>query len=114
MIEEIVRRRYRQETNASASEGLPLPDMIIIDGGRGQLNCAVKTLRSLGLEIPCFSLAKGNEEIYSTNRKYPLILPANDEGLKLLRYVRDESHRFGLKYNINIRRSVVEDLRPRK
>ncbi|MGH9977369.1 MAG: excinuclease ABC subunit UvrC, partial [Nitrososphaeraceae archaeon] len=109
MIEEIVRRRYRPESNESVSKGLPLPDMILIDGGRGQLNCAVKTLRSHGLEIPCFSLAKGNEEIYSTSRKYPIILPANDEGLRLLRHVRDESHRFGLKYNINIRRSKVGD-----
>jgi excinuclease ABC subunit C len=107
MIEEIVRRRYRLDSKASVSKGLPLPDMILIDGGRGQLNCAVKTLRSLGLEIPCFSLAKGNEEIYSTSRKYPLILPSNDEGLMLLRNVRDESHRFGLKYNINIRRSAI-------
>jgi excinuclease ABC subunit C len=84
--------------------------MILIDGGRGQLNCAVKTLKSLGLGIPCFSLAKGNEEIYSMSRKHPLILPAKDEGLKLLRHVRDESHRFCLKYNINIRRSAVGDL----
>jgi excinuclease ABC subunit C len=107
MIEEIVRRRYRQDSIESVSKGLPLPDMILIDGGRGQLNCAIRTLRSLGLEIPCISLAKGNEEIYTISRKWPLILPANDEGLKLLRYVRDESHRFGLKYNINIRRSTV-------
>ena len=107
MIREIVRRRYRPDSNECVSKGLPLPDMILIDGGRGQLNCAIKSLKSLGLEIPCFSLAKGNEEIYSTSRKYPLILPANDEGLRLLRYVRDESHRFGLKYNINIRRSTV-------
>lgn len=109
MIEEIVSRRYRPDSNESVHKGLPLPDMILIDGGRGQLNCAVKILRSHGLEIPCFSLAKGNEEIYSTSRKYPLILPANDEGLRLLRHVRDESHRFGLKYNIHIRRRKVGD-----
>ncbi|MFZ0555003.1 MAG: excinuclease ABC subunit UvrC [Nitrososphaeraceae archaeon] len=107
MIEEIVRRRYRPDSVESVSKGLPLPDMILIDGGKGQLNCAIRTLRSLGLEIPCISLAKGNEEIYTIGRKWPLILPANDEGLKLLRYVRDESHRFGLKYNINIRRNTV-------
>ena len=107
MIEEIVRRRCRPDSVESVSKGLPLPDMILIDGGKGQLNCAIRTLRSLGLEIPCISLAKGNEEIYTIGRKWPLILPANDEGLKLLRYVRDESHRFGLKYNINIRRNTV-------
>jgi excinuclease ABC subunit C len=108
MIQEIVRRRYRPDSSERVNKGLPLPDMILIDGGRGQLNIAVKTLRSLGLQIPCFSLAKGKEEIYSTSRKYPLILPANDAGLKILRHLRDESHRFGLKYNINIRRSTME------
>lgn len=110
MIEEIVRRRYRSDYNENVSKSLPLPNMILIDGGRGQLNSAVKTLKSLGLDIPCFSLAKGNEEIYLVGRKDPLILPSNDEGLKLLRYIRDESHRFGLKYNINIRRSAVGGL----
>jgi excinuclease ABC subunit C len=109
MIQEIVRRRYRLDSNDRVNKDLPLPDMILIDGGRGQLNIAVKTLRSLGMLIPCFSLAKGKEEIYSTSRKYPLILPANDPGLKLLRHVRDESHRFGLKYNINIRNSMMGD-----
>jgi excinuclease ABC subunit C len=107
MIREIVRRRYRPDSNESVSKGLPLPDMILIDGGKGHLNCAVETLRLLDLDIPCFSIAKDNEEIYSTSNKYPLILPFNDEGLKLLRYVRDESHRFGLKYNINIRKIAV-------
>ena len=110
MIEEIVRRRYRPESMESVGKGLPLPDLILIDGGKGQLNCAVRTLRSLDLDIPCLSLAKGNEEIYTTDRKYPLILPANDEGLKLLRFVRDESHRFGLKYNIKIRKSTIRNL----
>jgi excinuclease ABC subunit C len=110
MIEEIVRRRYRPESMENVSKGLSLPDLVLIDGGKGHLNCAVRTLRSLDLDIPCLSLAKGNEEIYTTDRKYPLILPANDEGLKLLRNVRDESHRFGLKYNINIRKSTIRNL----
>lgn len=110
MIEEIVRRRYRPESMENVGKGLPLPDLILIDGGKGQLNCALRTLRSLDLDIPCLSLAKGNEEIYTTDRKYPLILPVNDEGLKLLRYVRDESHRFGLKYNIKIRKSTIRNL----
>lgn len=108
MIEEIVRRRYCPNKKVNASKSLVLPNMILIDGGRGQLNSAVKTLNSLGLNISCFSLAKGNEEIYSVSRKDPLILPSYDEGLKLLRYIRDESHRFSLKYNIKIRRGAVE------
>jgi excinuclease UvrABC nuclease subunit len=66
--------------------------MIVVDGGRGELRCTVKSLSSLDLGKPCFSLADSNEEIYST-RKYPLILFSNDEGLKIVRYVRDETHR---------------------
>lgn len=66
--------------------------MIVVDGGRGQLGCTVKSLSSLGLGKPCFSLADSNEEIYST-RKHPLILLSNDKGLKIVRCVRDETHR---------------------
>jgi excinuclease UvrABC nuclease subunit len=55
-------------------------------------SCVVQSLSLMGLGKPCFSLADSNEEIYST-RKYPLILLSNDKGLKVVRYVRDETHR---------------------
>lgn len=104
MIEEIVKRRYQLSgSGKDINKGLTKPNLILIDGGKGQLNCAVKALRSVGLDIPCISLAKGNEEIYTIDRKFPLILASNNEGLKLLRHIRDESHRFSLAYNIKIR-----------
>jgi excinuclease ABC subunit C len=109
MMEEIVSRRYRSGSEKDVSKGLPMPNLILVDGGKGQLNSAVKALRSLDLDIPCVSLAKGNEEIYTAERKCPLILPAHDEGLKLLQRIRDESHRFGLQYNINARRCLVRN-----
>lgn len=98
MIGELVRRRY-------SSVGEKLPDLILIDGGRGQLGAAVMSLRSLGIsDVPCISLAKENEEIYVTSSKEPIVLPKSNSGLKMLQHARDEAHRFGLAYNIKLRK----------
>jgi len=98
MIGELVRRRY-------SSVGEKLPDLILIDGGRGQLGAAVMSLRILGIsDVPCISLAKENEEIYVTSSKEPIVLPKSNSGLKMLQNVRDEAHRFGLAYNIKLRK----------
>jgi excinuclease ABC subunit C len=98
MIGELVRRRY-------SSVGEKLPDLILIDGGRGQLGAAVMSLRSLGIsDVPCISLAKENEEIYVPSFKEPIVLPKSNSGLKMLQHARDEAHRFGLAYNIKLRK----------
>lgn len=107
MIEEIVKRRYQFDSEYNIGKGLPLPNLILIDGGKGQLNSAVRTLKTLDIEVPCISLAKGNEGIYTTDRKSSLHFPDNDEGLKMLKSIRDECHRFCLHYNINVRRRIV-------
>ena len=97
MIGELVRRRY-------SSNEKP-PDMIVVDGGPSQLGAAIASLRSLGIhDIPCISLAKQNEEIYWQGSKEPIILPRSNIGLKMLQHARDEAHRFGLAYNINLRK----------
>jgi excinuclease ABC subunit C len=99
MMSELVHRRY----SSSASE--KLPDLIVIDGGRGQLGAAIASLRTLGMtDVPCISLAKENEEIYMEGKREPLILPRSNVGLKVLQYARDEAHRFSLAYNIKLRR----------
>jgi excinuclease ABC subunit C len=99
MISELVRRRYL----SSASE--KIPDLIVIDGGRGQLGAAIMSLRSLGLlDVPCIGLAKENEEIYIQGHKEPLIIPKSNAGLKMLQYARDEAHRFSLAYNVKLRK----------
>jgi len=101
MIAELVRRRY-----SSARSGR-LPDLIVIDGGRGQLAAATASLRILGIsEVPCISLAKEVEEIHRTGFPIPLELARNNAGLKLLQHLRDEAHRFGLAYNVNLRKPV--------
>jgi excinuclease ABC subunit C len=98
MIGELVRRRY-------SSAGEKIPDLILIDGGRGQLGAAIMSLRSLGIsDVPCISLAKENEEIYVVGSKDPIMLPKSNAGLKMLQYVRDEAHRFSLAYNIKLRK----------
>ncbi len=97
MMGELVRRRY-------SSPG-QLPDLIVIDGGRGQLAAAVASLHALGIhDIPCIGLAKENEEIYSPGSHEPTILPRSNVGLKMLQHARDEAHRFGLAYNVNLRK----------
>jgi excinuclease ABC subunit C len=98
MIGELVRRRY-----SSISE--KIPDLILIDGGRGQLGAAIMSLRSLGIsDVACISLAKENEEIYMPGSKDPVALPKSNVGLKILQHARDEAHRFSLAYNIKLRK----------
>jgi excinuclease ABC subunit C len=98
MIGELVHRRY-------SSAGDKIPDLILIDGGRGQLGAAIMSLRSLGIsDVPCISLAKENEEIYTVSSKDPIILPKSNAGLKMIQHARDEAHRFSLAYNIKLRK----------
>ena len=90
---EAVDRRYRR----MLAEGQTLPDMILIDGGRGQLNAAVNALNRLGIEeIPIAGLAKREEEIYVPEREEPIRLERRDPALQLLQMVRDETHRFAV------------------
>ncbi len=90
---EAVDRRYRRLLD----EKKPLPDMILIDGGRGQLNAALAALNKLGVEeIPIAGLAKREEEIYVPDREEPIRLDRHDPALQLLQMVRDETHRFSV------------------
>jgi len=90
---EAVDRRYRRLMDENKS----LPDMILIDGGRGQLNAALAALNKLGIEeIPIAGLAKREEEIYVPEREEPIRLERRDPALQLLQMVRDETHRFSV------------------
>lgn len=79
------------------------PDLIVIDGGKGQLASAQIVLKKKGLNIPVISLAKENEEIYTSYSSDPLQISKKNPALHLLQFVRDEAHRFGLAYNIKLR-----------
>ncbi|HJT10935.1 MAG TPA: excinuclease ABC subunit UvrC [Candidatus Nitrosotalea sp.] len=100
MINEIVKRRYLRLRQENAK----MPNLVLIDGGRGQLNAALGALRSIGVKIPTVSLAKENEEIYHPNLKSPIVLPRNSPALKVLQHARDEAHRFGVAYNRSLRK----------
>ena len=106
MMEEIVGRRLAQ----IARKGEPLPDLLLIDGGPGQLAAAMKAMAAAKVKLPVISLAKRLEEIYSPRFAKPLLLDRAHPGLRLLQALRDEAHRFGVTYHRKLRgRSELED-----
>lgn len=96
-MEEVIYRRYKRQLD----ENEPLPQLILIDGGKGQLSSAVKSLKLLGLygKITIIGIAKRLEELYFPEDSVPLYLDKKSETLKILQRVRDESHRFGVKHH---------------
>jgi excinuclease ABC subunit C len=117
-MQEMLRRRFRRLANARAEDsavaglegdGPPdawsiLPDLVIIDGGKGHLSAALEVLLELGLDdIPLASLAKENEELFVPHTPEPIILPRRSQGLYLVQRIRDEAHRFAITYHRNLR-----------
>lgn len=100
-MKEIINRRYSR----LIKEEKPLPDLIIIDGGKGQLAVAVEALSELGLypQIPIISIAERLEEIYYPGNPYPLCLDKRSNSLKTIQHIRDEAHRFGITHHRNKR-----------
>ncbi len=98
-LKEVVGRRYQKLIN----ESLALPDLILIDGGKGQVNGAKEVLDALNLSIPVIGLAKREEEIFYPKNPDPLVLPRNSVALRLLQEVRDEAHRFGNSFHRKLR-----------
>jgi excinuclease ABC subunit C len=99
-IHEVVTRYLRRRIE----EQLPLPDLIVIDGGRGQLSAGLQAMHEVGItDLPMIGLAKREEEIYFPDRPEPLRLPRRSPALRLLQRARDEAHRFGVAYNRNRR-----------
>lgn len=96
-MREVVTRRYQRLLD----EGQPLPDLIVIDGGKGQLSASVEALESLGLygKIPIVGIAKRLEEIYFPGDSIPIYLDKRSESLKLIQHMRNEAHRFGITHH---------------
>jgi excinuclease ABC subunit C len=106
MMRELVIRRYRRLVD----EGLPLPDLIMLDGGPGQLGAALSALQELGLTAqPVIALAKRHEEVFLPGSPVPLRLPRHHPALRLLQAVRDEAHRFALQYHHALRRKRLAE-----
>ena len=96
-MKEIILRRYSRLT----AEGLPLPDLILIDGGKGQLSSACEALKEIGIygQIPIAGIAKKLEEIYYPEDSLPLLINKKSQGLRLLQFIRDEAHRFAITFH---------------
>ena len=114
---EVVRRRLMNllkeengQNNDASSFSYP-PQLLLVDGGKGQLSATVAVLKELNLfeRIPVASLAKRNEEIFLPGKSEPVILPRNSESLYLLQRIRDESHRFAITYHRQLRKREMKD-----
>ncbi|MGB3307541.1 MAG: excinuclease ABC subunit UvrC [Thermomicrobiales bacterium] len=99
---EIISRRFRRAAEADEEEQgkwTTLPDLVIIDGGKGQLNAAIEGLEAVGMDVPICGLAKENEEIFLPGRPDPILLPRDSQALYLVQRVRDEAHRFAITFH---------------
>ncbi len=120
--QEVLRRRFRKATGTSTITSIPdedqmqhdwaLPDLVIIDGGRAQLNAALEVMSELQLDIPTIGVAKEEgshsklttgEQIFVPSSPEPMVLPRNSQGLYLLQRIRDEAHRFSITYHRSLR-----------
>ena len=136
--QEMLRRRFRRQTSNDRESDGPLeekegenaiqieqeaplqhewamPDLIIIDGGKGQLSAAMEVLQELHIDIPTIGLAKENEEIFVPGSPDPIILPRSSQGLYMVQRIRDEAHRFGITYHRKLRsdrtfKSVLDEI----
>lgn len=115
-IHEAVLRRYRRALSAEQTEAWQaLPDLVLIDGGKGQLHAARAALSELGLDLPIAALAKEHEELYLPDRSEPIVLPRDSQALFLVQRVRDEAHRFAVTFHRTRRtrtalRSALDDI----
>jgi excinuclease ABC subunit C len=118
MLQEVLRRRFRhsqENRDLSKDTWKIMPDLILIDGGKGQLNAALEVLKEVDIPVELASLAKENEEVFRPGRKNPVVMPRSAAGLQLLQRLRDEAHRFAVSYFSKLRRrqsftSVLDDV----
>ena len=107
MMQEVLRRRFKHlGSDASSPDSWAiLPDLVLIDGGKGQLNAALSVMQEMGAgPVPAAGLAKENEEIFIPGAAKPVVLPRSSPGLQLLQRLRDEAHRFALGYHQKVRK----------
>ena len=101
MMNQVLRRRFARRAAAGDYDEsfATLPDLVVVDGGKGQLSAAQAALREAGVSLDLVSLAKQREEVFVPGRRDPLPLPADDPGSLLLQRIRDEAHRFAVTYH---------------
>jgi excinuclease ABC subunit C len=106
MLAEVLKRRFRHNhTEAEAGDWAKIPDLVLIDGGKGQLSAALAAMKSAGAgPVPVAGLAKEREEIFIPGRSNPIVLAASSPARQMLQRLRDEAHRFAITYHRNIRK----------
>jgi excinuclease ABC subunit C len=106
MLHEVLKRRFKRSSGApAAGSWAVLPDLVLVDGGKGQLNAALSAINESGVgPVPTASLAKENEEVFIPRRSEPIILSRSSPGLQLLQRLRDEAHRFAIGYYQRVRK----------
>ncbi len=103
MMQEVIRRRFKRSVSTEGTWSI-IPDLILIDGGKGQLNATLEVLHQLEMKtIPTASLAKQREEVFLPNKSKPVDIPQGSPALHLLQRIRDEAHRFALGYHQRLR-----------
>lgn len=118
---EVLTRRFEHQALAEASDDPQVkrfaawPDLVVVDGGKGQLSSAVAALQRMQVNVPIFGLAKQHEWLYAPDSPDPIVLDMNSSGLKLLRHLRDEAHRFAITFHRQLRtkrnlRSLLDDV----
>ena len=117
MKEVVARRFFRAQDENEDVEGkwTTLPDLVIVDGGKGQLNAALEALDEVGMQVPICGLAKEQEEIFLPGKHESILLPRDSQALFLVQRLRDEAHRFAITYHRNTRtknafKSVLDDI----
>jgi excinuclease ABC subunit C len=115
MIQETLRRRFKRGLTGKGTWAI-IPDLVLIDGGKGQLNAALELRRELGLDaVPMASLAKENEEVFIAGNAQPVYIAKDSPALHILQRARDEAHRFAISYHKKLRHkegiaSVLDDI----
>ena len=98
-MNEVLTRRFKRAIDQEQTESWrSMPDLVIVDGGKGQLSSALRAIEDLGVDVPLAALAKENEELFVPGRTIPVILPRDSESLYLVQRIRDEAHRFAVTY----------------
>jgi excinuclease ABC subunit C len=104
MIQEILKRRFKKSITGEGSWAI-IPDLVLIDGGKGHLTTALEVRQELGIDsIPMASLAKENEDVFIPEQATPVDIPKDSHALHLLQRARDEAHRFAISYHQKLRR----------
>jgi excinuclease ABC subunit C len=115
MLQEVLRRRFKRAAEAGVQgeappaqqDGWAQPDLVIVDGGKGQLSAALDVMRDLAVaHIPAAGLAKQHEELFVKDMSEPIVLPRTSQALYLVQRIRDEAHRFAITYHRNVRQAA--------